>query len=474
MYSSLTDSNNADPTIANVTENDSNDVENNYNDNSHIVDAMETEESENCNAHTSTIDMSDENAAFIANDYEFEDAAENTECFEEHRIDAEDLRTLHPNTNCTVLDLHCMIYSILMRHNISWTAVQDLLLLSNHIIGENVLRPSVHLFKKNIRKILNYDAINHFVCQNCELYLGTIEKLNELKIRFCPNCSVEIQTNTKYQKNHFATIPFGNHLQDLLKRNRDHLNFNTNTSSTEICDVHDSLNFRKLREKMGNTPVLTLTFNTDGAARFKSCKDKSVWPIQFVINEIALEHRYKRENTFCAALSFGRTPNMQTFFMPFIQEINKINESGGLKVELRNGVTMKLKIFPMIFTADTPARADVLLKSYFNGYNGCTHCLHSGTLVNKQIRYCKRNDGNARTNEQVRKDMAEAQTTNLKVNGYKGMSPLMAFKYFDLVRQIAPDKMHNIDLGVLPLLFKLILDSSNRKEWFVFFSICEE
>lgn len=209
---------------------------------------------------------------------------------------------------------------------------------------------------------------------------------------------------------------------------------------------------------------------------FKSCKDKSVWPIQFVINEIESEYRYKRENTFCAAISFGRTPKMQMFFKPFIQEIERINRSGGLTLKLQNGEKQFIKIFPMIFTADTPARADVLMKSYFNGYNGCSYCLHSGTLVNKQIRYCNRNNGNLQTNEQVRKDMIEAQTTNSKVNGYKGVSPLMAMKHFDMVWQVAIDKMHNIDLGVVPLLFNLFLDSKNRKEWYVicFFSIFEK
>lgn len=467
LVSSLTNANNAVNSIDNITtENDLNNINNNCNDNND-TDAMENEEIGSFNASGPTIEMSNEDINFIENEYEFEELTEQTEYFAQHMVDAEDMCNLHPNTNCTVLDVYCMIYAFFIRHNITWTAVEDLLLLCNNIIGNNILQSSVHTFKKKIRKILNCDVIKHFICHNCELYLGTIEMLNKQNIKFCPSCRTEIQTNTKYKKNHFVTIPIENHLHDVLTRNRDNLKLNFDTLPTEISDVHDSFYFQQLREKIGNIPAITLTFSTDGAAKFKSCKEKSVWPIQFVINEISLEHRYKRENTFCAAVSFGRTPNMQSFFKPFIQEIKKINESGGLTIKLQNGDIQKIKIFPMIFTADTPARADVLMKSYFNGYNGCSYCHHAGTLVNRQIRYCKRDNANLRTNQQVRENMVEAQVSNSKVNGYKGMSPLMAFEYFDLVWQAAIDKMHNIDLGVISLLFNLFLESKNRKEWFV-------
>lgn len=458
LVSSLRNSNDTENPIDIATENNSNHVFDDCNDNN------ENEENENLNAIRLTVGMPSEDEDFVEVDYEFEELTEQIEYSSQQTIDAEDMRNLHSNTNCTVIDVHCMIYAFLLRHNITWTAVNDLLLLSNQIIGKNVLQPSVHTFKKKIHKILKCDIIKHFVCRHCDLYLGTNEILNRLNIKFCPSCNNEIQMDTKYKKDYFITIPIEKHLQDILARNCDNLNLNIESSNTGIYDVHDAVYFQQLKMKMRNIPYITLIFSTDGAAKFKSCKEKSVWPLSFGINEISLEHRYKRENTFCAAISYGRTPKMQTFFRTFIQDINRINESGGLEIKLKNGEIQKIKIFPMIFTADTPARADVLMKSYFNGYKGCSFCLHSGSSVNKQVRYCKRNNGDSRTNDQVRKDMIEAQTTNSKVNGYKGMSPLMALEYFDLVWQVGIDKMHNIDLGVTPLLFTLFLDSANKKE----------
>lgn len=285
------------------------------------------------------------------------------EDFEEPDINHEDLQKLHSNTNCTITDALCMIYAFAMRHNLTWEAIEDLVQLSNRIIGSEVLQPSKYIFKKKMSEIKSYSWINHFLCHKCDLYLGTIDTINRLDDRICPNCQIEIQTDTKFKKNHFAVMPIKNQLRDVLERNNDYLNFDFDIPATDICDVHDSIHFQHLRATMGNIPVVTITVSTDGAALFKSTKEKSVWPLQFVINEIDLERRFKRENMLCAAISYGKTPKMQVFFRPFIEEINKINTEGGLRFKLKNGQTQTVKIIPMIFTGDTPARADVLLKS---------------------------------------------------------------------------------------------------------------
>lgn len=399
------------------------------------------------------------------NSFDFEDLSEDPSHFEQKNIDNEDLRKLHTNTSCTVIDALVMIYAFAIRHNLTWEATEDLVRLSNRIIGKEELPPSKYVFKKKMNQIKNYTSNAHFFCHKCNLYFGTIQNINRLNDRICPNCHVEIQTDTKFKKNHFIVMPIKNQLRDVLERNNDYLNLNFDTPAADISDVHDSFYFQHLKGHIGNVPIITITFSTDGAAIFKSTKEKSVWPLQFIVNEINLERRFKRENMLCSAISFGKTPNMQIFFKPFLDEINKINAEGGLNFALKNGRTQTVKIFPMIFTGDTPARADVLMKSQFNGYKGCTHCLHGGTLVNKQIRYCRRDSGPLRTNEGVRSDMLEAQIVNGKINGYKGLSPLIALDYFDVVWQVGIDKMHNIDLGITAKMFKLFLESGkNRKE----------
>lgn len=155
---------------------------------------------------------------------------------------------------------------------------------------------------------------------------------------------------------------------------------------------------------------------------------------------------------------------MQVFLKPFIEEIDNINSEGGMIIRMKNGQVKTIKIYPMIFTGDTLAKEYVLNKVHFNGYKGCSYCLHNGTLVEGQVRYCKRDNGPLRTNKQTRADMLAAQETKTKVNGYHGVSALMAFKHFDVVRQVAIDKMHNVDMGVTKKMFHLFLDDKNRRK----------
>lgn len=77
--------------------------------------------------------------------------------------------------------------------------------------------------------------------------------------------------------------------------------------------------------------------------------------------------------------------------------------------------------------------------------------------------YCGHEDAQCRTNEVVRQNMIEAHLTKKRVNGYHGISVLLALNYdFDVVSQVAIDKMHCVDLGVIRKLFNIFLDSKNR------------
>lgn len=369
---------------------------------------------------------------------------------------------LHAQTSCTAIDLYCMIYAFSTRHNLTWIATEDLMRFMNRVIGQEKISPSKYILKKKIKQIASSDVLKHFTCEQCDLYLGCKENVMRLNER-CPNCKAKIETNTKYKKNNFITIPFKNHLKTILERNSEHLTFDYQSSTRNISDVHDSYCFQKLRNEV-NSSVISITFSVDGAQVHESAKNNSLWPLQFVINEIDLEHRFKRKSMFCAAVSFGKAPNMHVFLKTFFEEINAINAEGGLTFKMRNNQMKTVQVVPIIFTADTPAKCDVLNKVYFNGYNGCPYCTHSGTLVNRQIRYCRRDNGSPRTNEQTRIDMLEAHSTNRRVNGYHGISALISLKNFDVVWQVGIDKMHNVDLGVIRLLFKLYLTVEHRKE----------
>lgn len=378
-------------------------------------------------------------------------------------VDFDSIRKIHDSIQCSVKDAMSIIYAYSVRYSLTWEAVEDLVRLINSILGTNNLIPSKYLFKKMFQKKDNTTPVYHFWCRNCKKYLGTKEELRNTNM--CENCNTEICKDVKYKKNHFISIPIEKHLKNLLERNSENIIVNRKFTPGVINDVHDAKNFQKLKDEMQNVPYITLLVYTDGAAVFKSTKEKSFWPINVAVNEIVLEHRFNRSNILCSAISFGKAPNMQIFFKPLIEEIKSINYNGGICFKNKNGQLKKVLIIPMIFTADALAKADVLNLVHHNGYNGCPYCLHCGTRIDgtSQIRYCNRDNAICRTNRESRSDMTTAHVTQTKINGYNGLSPLMAFrKKFDVVWQVVIDKMHCVDMGVIKKMFGLFLSSKNR------------
>lgn len=381
----------------------------------------------------------------------------------ENEICVDYFRKIHNSLECTVADAYSMIYAYSVRHNLNWTAVEDLIHLVNSIIGKDSLHPSKYMFRKMFKPKEKFTSNVHFWCQVCEKYFGVKQDTVD---PVCLNCSNVIVTDTKYHKNHFVSMPIKDQLKNMLEQNSEKLIFNSNSSSRDMTDVHDSQNYQRLKSEMENTPYITLTIYTDGAAVFKSTKDKSLWPICVFINEICLDQRFKRENILCTALSFGKTPNMRMFFKPLIEEIKTINSEGGIHFRNKTGELKIVRVIPMMFTADALAKAYVLNITQHNGHYGCPYCLHSGTNIEgtTQIRYCNEDKATNRTNKKSREDMIAAHCGAESVNGYKGVSPLIALENFDIIWQVVIDKMHNVDMGVTKKLFDLFLNSKYRGE----------
>lgn len=236
----------------------------------------------------------------------------------------------------------------------------------------------------------------------------------------------------------------------------------------KICDVHGSNIYKNLKQKLGNQKFVTLTISTDGIAVQDSTKEKSVWPLQFFLNEVQLEHRFKREYILCSAFSFGKTPKMSTFMRPFIEEINRINADGGLYVtNSLTGQDERFMIIPLSVTTDSVAKCYVIEKTQFNGHFGCPYCLHPGTILpgSKQVKYCIQDNANVRSHEDVKQAMLEAYGTGEIIRGYRNISALLALHTdFDIVKQTVIDKMHSLDLGVVKKLFTIWFDTKNRNK----------
>lgn len=116
---------------------------------------------------------------------------------------------------------------------------------------------------------------------------------------------------------------------------------------------------------------------------------------------------------------------MQVFFKPFLDEINAINEKGGISYTSENGNIIKVIIVRMLITADAPAKAHILNLKHPLGRFGCPYCLHGVTTHiggTTQHRYCQRGNERCRTNEETRANMLEAHQNGIAANGYHGLS----------------------------------------------------
>lgn len=420
-----------------------------------VNECMETSESEN------NTEFEHEEVTFNG----IEHSENDDEWFYDSQFDIDDLVPLPNNPNCSKADAMSIIYAFSVRHNLNWTCLEDLVHLINTLFGAHILPASKYMFKKKFGEKDVIKRTMHFICHSCEKYLGTEEVLKSESVHNCSNCGTEICMDTKYKKNHFITIPIKRQIITILERNANNINLNAVNSTDIMQDVQDSLTYQRLKSSVNDGQFISLIVSTDGAALFTSTKEKSFWPIQFYINEIDLKHRFKRDNMICAAFSFGKQPNMAIFFKEFIQEINQINADGGVTFRMKDGKVCKVKVLPFVITADAPAKSDILNRVHHTGRGGCPYCEHNGTVLpgKKQVLYCTRDNTVLRNNDQTRADMIEAHRTEKRVNGYHGLSSLLALECeFDIIQQIALDQMHCIHLGVVKRLMNLFLHDKYR------------
>lgn len=370
---------------------------------------------------------------------------------------------VHEFLNCTVNDVMLLIYSYYSRHNLTWTALEDLTQLVNTILGNKSLPTTKYAFKK---KFELPPATIHLYCVDCQKYFGKKESFDGIDEIFCDNCNKMRSTITKYNKNHFMTISIEDQITSTVNRaiKKNHFDW-PNQSNNEISDVYDGDIYKNLCQQMDGYEFISLCVSTDGVAVIKSSKKKSLWPIQFAINEIHPKYRFKRENIICAAFAFGDTPHMGMFFKEFIQEINRINRNGGLDIKMGSD-TKRFLVIPLFITMDSVAKCHVAAITQFNGHYGCPYCYHRGTIIPpaKTVKYCLRDNERERVHEETKAAMIQAFTSGQVVQGYRGISPVLALDTpCDSVWIFAIDKMHSIDLGVVKKIFSIFFDPQNNK-----------
>src|SRR5699024_1500447 len=117
-------------------------------------------------------------------------------------------------------------------------------------------------------------------------------KTNELNINFsCNNkCKREIlpADQLKISSSYFCYIRLKDYLQYLLPQIYNFLRFDLSETPSEICDLVDGSEYRRL----ANNNTLVIYFGFDGAT-YTSNGEKSMWPLVIYICELSFDLRMK-------------------------------------------------------------------------------------------------------------------------------------------------------------------------------------
>ncbi|KAL1417626.1 hypothetical protein MTO96_026679 [Rhipicephalus appendiculatus] len=344
-----------------------------------------------------------------------------------------------PNSVLTVAEALLSILTFCISAGLNWNQMEDLVKLVNYLLGDSVIPCSRHLLRKMWET--SGTVHHHFFCSSCKTYAGN----RAAQDITCSNCSENVCLSNFKKNNFFSTLSVKKQLEDLLmsKSIAEALFDQLSSSGNATClfrDITDGTLLKKCRKRSAWADI-TITINTDGARVFNSSKD-SLWPIQFVINELPVLLRWS--NVLLGGLWFGRGhPDMQLFFGTFVKELNEM----GPVVWRCGSHIMKSVVRVACICVDAPARALVLHMKQFNGHYGCSFCLERGTFLHGALRYVlpgsdAQEAASERSTAGMKEDAKEARRCGAPVNGVKGSTALSKLDAYDVVWGTCPDYMH--------------------------------
>lgn len=325
---------------------------------------------------------------------------------------------------------------------------------------------SKYLLKKAITKNMSVSVQYHIRCAVCKNY--SVSLLSGAQIE-CESCSKRISTAND---DFFIYLPIEEQLRAVVEENLDEILSYSSAANIDddIKDIHDGIQYKKACEKFKGMVVLSMVVCTDGAQVFKST-NKSLWAIQLYLNFLKPSKRYLSKNIMVVGLHYAqKKPNMQTFFYPLLQDIQRMVKFGGFAVK-RNA---SLHHFMPVIThccCDLPAKSDVQGMTNHNGYNACGFCLHPGVPIKKDskakavVRYIKlEKSDDSRTHAGVLNTYKKLKSNG--IDGIKQISCLVALDDFDLINGFCVDYMHAVLLGNVKKIMNLWIDKCNHNERF--------
>ncbi|KAL1445815.1 hypothetical protein MTO96_028999, partial [Rhipicephalus appendiculatus] len=151
---------------------------------------------------------------------------------------------------------------------------------------------------------------------------------------------------------------------------------------------------------------------------------------------------------------------MTLVLQAFTEQMNELSTEGICWSV--NGQQVHSKVYCITAVADAPARASMQNVLQFNGYFGCSWCLHPGEFIEGCVKYPAGSPVEDRSAASMLADMQMAATLKRTFKGVKGPSPLLNVPGFDIVWSFRPDYMHAVLLGIVRQITELWFSDTGR------------
>lgn len=335
-------------------------------------------------------------------------------------------------------------------YNTSYAAAVGFAETLNSVPGSKVkIGTSTVQLMRETTKLFNYEY--YVFCDQCNILVKVNTK-----------CSICEKITKKRKDNYFIYIPIEQQVKHSLKNNLQNvLDFlKQERKEGEICDFLDGEMFKSAQTKSSDT-LLPLTLNLDGAKIFRSSAT-TLWPIQLIQNYLPPNKRFHSKNILLVGLYCGqKKPHIPTIMLPFAQDLDRLQKNR-ISVWHNNEL---LSFYPTVLycSCDLPARCEVQnCKS--SGYYSCPCCEQKGEgienpktgksyirmLSQEQVPQRRTHETSKATGIAIAKGHLMAD-----VKGLKGLSCMVGFKNFDLVRSFVVDYMHGTVIGVFTSLLDI-------------------
>lgn len=145
-----------------------------------------------------------------------------------------------------------------------------------------------------------------------------------------------------------------------------------------IHDIQNGAAFLTLNDELqgllSQPTYLGVVLCTGGVAVWKSSQ-QSVWPVYLAVTNLPPSLCMKKENFILCGLWLGDSkPSMDTFLKPILKMLRMLRRDG-LEIHMPAGVR-RMHVVLLLGVFDLVTKVPILRMKQFNGYFGCTTCLH--------------------------------------------------------------------------------------------------